>query len=126
MLQRKKDLLMVMLEQFFQKLGELLNRVKENPEEAKELISDSFDFYDKQFGVTKEDSFESILEKLPMREFVEGYAIILVKEYELKRENKENLNLSLHLITHLQDTDTTFSWERMTLHQDILRLINEP
>lgn len=125
MLQRKKDLLMTMLEQFFQKLAELLNRIKENPEEAKELLSDSFDFYEKQFSVTKQDSFDSVLKKLPMKEFVEGYATILVKGYELGTGNKDDLNLSLNLITYLQDTDTTFSWERMTLHQDILRLLNE-
>lgn len=126
--QRKKDYLQRLIEDFFAKFQQLLNEGKApSHAETEALLVEGFEFFSTNFEINKNSSISEILSRLADFDLSEQYAKLLVIEYELMEEDgkKESLQKALEIIEYLQNTDTTFSWERTILREDILRLLEQ-
>lgn len=123
---RKKDYFQRILEEFFRRLQDLINKSSdENIEDRRTLINDAFNFFSENFDVSKSDSMDDVMKKIGYNELIEQYAKLLYTEYtivDIKYE--ENLLNALYLVEYLQRTDLSFSWERTILREDILRSLD--
>ena len=124
MYHRKKDYLMNLLEQLIKHMSLLIDKQPEDPLQTRKALENSFTFYKDNFDVQQSDSLKEILEKLPAIYFIDEYVKLLVLDYNLSGNPKEeNLEKALELVKYLKDTDKTYSWDREVLEQDILRLL---
>ncbi len=126
--QRKKDYLQRLIEEFFKKLDQMVNRqVVLDSFEKKALLNDCFGFFAENLQVEKDDGLEGLVEKIPDNDLLEQYAKLLMTEYDLSEiKDRGGLLKSLSIIEYLERTDKTFSWERTVLKEDILhRLDNQ-
>ncbi|QIK59075.1 hypothetical protein G7050_04150 [Dysgonomonas sp. HDW5A] len=126
--QRKKDYLQRLIEEFFAKLHELANENKNsdsNSTEKKRILSECFFLFNNDFNISQEDSSETIVIKIGDNDLIEQYAKLLQTKYEIS-DIKEiyQLHTALDLIEYLEATDTTYSWNRTILKEDILRLLD--
>lgn len=123
--QHKKDYLLRLIDEIFAKLRKVLDRnVDLSTEERQSLLNDCFDFYSEYYGIVKKDTAENIINKLDRFDLLEHYAQILLTEYELANSgDKDNLTKSLSLVEYLEESDNSYSWDRVALREDILRLI---
>lgn len=126
--QRKKDYLQRLIEEFFSKLSELINeknRTDSDPAEIKATLNECFNFFITHFNVNQEDSALAIVDKVEDYELIEQYAKLLKTKYEIV-DIKEiyQLHIALDLINYLETADTTYSWNRTILKEDILRLLD--
>lgn len=124
--QRKKDYLQRLIEEFFAKIHSLINGDKRIPRGEMELIiKDCFKFFDNNFEVTQTDSWKDVCEKVPDFELLEQYTNMLKLEYELLEEDGDKLSLekAQDIIDYVIAADTSYSWQRMVLQQDIKRLL---
>lgn len=124
--QRKKDYLQRLIEEFFAKLHQLTdNREKMSIDEQKSLLADCFRFFDQNFAVIPDCSIDQVVKQVGNLELLDQYAGLLLKEYELSRiKNSELLIKALSLVEYLQNEDSTYSWERTVVREDILRLLS--
>lgn len=125
--QRKKDYLQRLIEEFFKKLEELINgkRILKD-EEKKSILNDCFRFFFDNFGTLKDDNAEKIIEKIEDSELLEQYARLLTLKFEVTGlKDRRELNIALSIIEYLQKTESTYSWDRTILREDILRLLDE-
>lgn len=124
---RKKDYFQRILEEFFRRLHDLINKSPDdNGEDKRNLINDAFGFFSENFDVHKSDSMDDVMKKIGYNELIEQYARLLYTEYTIVDiKYKENLLSALYLVEYLQRTDLSFSWERTILREDILRLIDQ-
>ncbi len=124
--QRKKDYLQRLIEEFFAKLYELANEKSDsNSIEKKRIVSECFFLFNNDFNISQEDSAENIVIKIGDNDLIEQYAKLLQTKYEIS-DIKEiyQLHIALDLIEYLEATDTTYSWNRTILKEDILRLLD--
>ena len=126
--QRKKDYLQRLIEEFFAKLHELANESKNQAStlaEKKRILSECFFLFNNDFNISLEDSAEAIILKINDNDLIEQYAKLLLTKYETS-DIKEiyQLHTALDLIEYLEVTDTTYSWNRTILKEDILRLLD--
>lgn len=125
--QRKKDYLQRLIEEFFAKLYELANEKKSasNALEKRRILSECFSLFTNDFDINQEDSAETIAIKVGDNDLIEQYAKLLQTKYETS-DIKEiyQLHIALDLIEYLEATDTTYSWNRTILKEDILRLLD--
>lgn len=125
--QRKKDYLQRLIEEFFAKFQQLLNEGKASTKaETEKLLVDGFEFFTDNFDVKKEDSPIDLLVKIDDFDLLEQYAKLLMIEYQQLEEDGDKTSLikALEIIDYLQTVDTTFSWERTILKEDILKLLD--
>lgn len=126
--QRKKDYLQRLIEDFFAKLHELVNKDKNlgsDSKEKKQLLRECFLLFDNDFNISREDSAETIIIKIGDNDLIEQYAKLLQTKYEiLDIKEVYQLHIALDLIEYLEATDTTYSWNRTVLKEDILRLLD--
>ncbi|NDW09967.1 hypothetical protein [Dysgonomonas sp. 520] len=126
--QRKKDYLQRLIEEFFAKLHKLTNE-KEHISllEKTQLLVSGFQFFYENFDIKLTDTANDILEKIGDYELSEQYARLLVVEYECLEEdgNKDSLSKALEIVEYLINTDTTYSWDRSVIREDILRLLEK-
>lgn len=125
--QRKKDYLQRLIEEFFAKFQQLLNEGKAPTRvETEKLLVDGFEFFKDNFEVKKEDSPVDLLVKIDDFDLLEQYAKLLMIEYQQLEEDGDKTSLikALEIIDYLQTVDTTFSWERTILKEDILKLLD--
>lgn len=124
--QRKKDYLQRLIEKFFAKLHQQVSEGKKNQGEMRGILNDGFAFYADNLGITKSDRVSEIIEKLNDTDFIEQYAKLLYTEYSvLDIKYIDNLNNALFLINHLLKTDATYSWDRIILREDIIRILEQ-
>lgn len=123
--QHKKDYLLRLIDEIFAKLRKVLDRnVKLSTEEKQSLLNDCFDFYQENYEIGRKDTAENIVSKIDRFDLLEHYAQILLAEYELtKSGSKDNLTKALSLVEYLEKSDKSYSWDRVALREDILRLI---
>lgn len=126
--QRKKDYLQRLIEEFFAKLHELADESRKqssNSIEKKRILSECFSLFNNDFNISLEDSAETIIIKINDNDLIEQYAKLLLTKYEIS-DIKEiyQLHIALDLIEHIEATDTTYSWNRTILKEDILRLLD--
>ena len=125
--ERKKDYLQRLIEEFFKKLEELVNGSRKmDDSERKSLLNDGFRFFFDNFDISKGDDVTAIAEKINNNEFLEQYAKLLSIKYDLTGlKDKEELQKALAIIEYIQKTESTYSWERTILREDILRQLDE-
>ncbi len=126
--QRKKDYLQRLLEEFFAKLHELANENKNsdsNSDEKKHIVSECLFLFNTDFNISQEDPAETIVIKIGDNDLIEQYAKLLQTKYEIT-DIKEvyQLHIALDMVEYLEATDTTYSWNRAVLKEDILRLLD--
>lgn len=126
--QRKKDYLQRLIEEFFSKLIELINKKAQagsDSTEIKRMLSECLIFFVTNFDVKQDDSALAIINKIGDNELIEQYAKLLQTKYEIV-DIKEvyQLHIALDLIKYLEATDKTYSWNRTILREDILRLLD--
>ncbi|WP_165040406.1 hypothetical protein [Dysgonomonas sp. ZJ709] len=125
--QRKKDYLQRIIEEFFAKLQEMDNNTERlSLPERRIILEGCYKFFADNFEVTKIDTAEELAEKIDSVELFEQYAKLLLNEYEIT-DNKDKALLlkALSIVETLENTDTTYSWERTVLREDVLRLLEE-
>ena len=125
--QRKKDYLQRLIEEFFKKLDQMVNKEVILDSSKKEaLMNECFNFFSESFQAEKNDRLEVLVEKISDNNLLEQYARLLMTEYDLL-ENKDRRSLlkSFSIIEYLENTDKTFSWERTVLREDILHKLDD-
>ncbi|WP_165020492.1 hypothetical protein [Dysgonomonas sp. ZJ279] len=125
--QREKDYLQRIIEEFFAKLQEMDNNTEGlSLPERRIILEDCYKFFADNFEVTKIDTVEQLAEKIDSVELFEQYAKLLLNEYEIT-DNKDKALLlkAFSIVETLENTDTTYSWERTVLREDVLRLLEE-
>ncbi|MDU1889069.1 MAG: hypothetical protein E6767_00140 [Dysgonomonas sp.] len=127
--QRKKDFLQRLIEEFFKKLQVLLEKKgndSQSIDEKKSVLSDCFLFFNKNFEVKETDEVKVLSEKIADNDLIEQYARLYKIEYDLGiAKDKESLRKALNIVEYLQNTDSTYSWDRTVLKEDLLRLLDE-
>jgi cellulose biosynthesis protein BcsQ len=125
--QRKKDYLQRLIEEFFRKLEQAVNQEIILPEAEKEkLLNECFDFFSENFEVVKTDNAPRLIERIPDNALLEQYAKLLMTEYDISgSDDKNSLTEALSIVEYLQNTDTTYSWDRTVLREDILRRLDQ-
>jgi len=125
--QRKKDYLQRLIEEFFGKIHVLQNRrQKEDSEEIKNILNNSFDFFSKNFDVKQSDTAETIVQKVGDLALLEQYAgILFYKHQAVDIKEPDQLQTALDIIDYIEAVDKTYSWERTVLREDLLRLLDK-
>ncbi|MFV0539026.1 MAG: hypothetical protein ACK5M3_16925 [Dysgonomonas sp.] len=125
--QRKKDYLQRLIEEFFKKLDQIVNReVVLDNSEKEVLINECFGFFYENLQAEKSDELKVLVEKISDNDLLEQYAKLLMTEYDFfENTDQEGLLKSLSIIEYLESTDKTFSWERTVLKEDILRRLDD-
>lgn len=126
--QRKKDYLQRLIEDFFVNLQELIDANKDPKSvsiEKRQLLNECLALFNNDFNISQNDSTETIIIKIRDNYLIEQYAKLLQTKYEIT-DIKEiyQLHIALDLIEYLEATDTTYSWNRTILKEDILRLLD--
>lgn len=117
---------MRLIEELFKKLYQMLNKDSYVPDAEKiSVINEIHTFFAEIFDVKKTDHTDVLIEKISNIELLEQYAKMLQVEYEVIPDKKENLYTALEIVEYLQGADSTYSWERTILKEDILRLLDE-
>lgn len=125
--QRKKDYLQRLIEEFFKKLDQMVNReVVLDDTEKKALLDECFDFFSENLQTEKNDNTEILIEKISDNDLLQQYAKLLMTEYDLsENKDREGLLKSLSILGYLESPDKTFSWERTVLKEDILHRLDD-
>lgn len=124
---KKKDYLIRLIEELFKKLFQLLDRDTNVPAEEKlSVIKEIHTFFHETFNIDSSDNTEILINKISDIELLDHYAKTFIMEYEISTAKTENTLLTaLEIIEYLQNADSTYSWERTIMREDILRLLNE-
>lgn len=120
--QRKKDFLQRLIEEISKKLQQLMdeNRTVDDAEKIK-LQRDALDFFKANFEVLPEDDARAVINKIDDFALLEQYARLLMIGYDLAKEkDTEQLIKALSIVDYLENTDSTYSWDRTVLKEDIL------
>lgn len=127
--QRKKDYLQRLIEEFFKKLEVFINGSNDNnlsETEKKSILADCFQFFSENFAVNKTDDVSQLAEKIDDINLLEQYAKILTIEYDItENKDRSELEKALAITQYLEKTDSTYSWDRTVLREDILRRLDE-
>ncbi len=66
------------------------------------------------------------MEKINDNDLLEQYAKLLMIEYDItNKKDRGNLVKALDIIEYIQNADTTYSWERTVLREDLLHRLDE-
>ena len=124
--QRRKDFLMRLLEEFMKKLQQLTdNREQLSNSEQKDILNECFTFFSTNFHTSIADGPDILIEKINDRDLLEQYPKLLMMRYDLSEEkSKTDLHKALAVIEYLQNTDVTYSWDRVVLREDILHRLD--
>lgn len=124
---KKKDYLLRLIEELFKKLFQLLDKdTNVSTEEKLTVIKEIHTFFRETFNITPSDNTETLIDKISDVELLDHYIKTLVMEYEISAIKTENTLLTaLEMIEYLQNVDSTYSWERTIMREDILRLLDE-
>lgn len=124
---RRKDYLIRLIEELFKKLFQLLDRdTHATVEEKLSVIGEIHTFFHETFNISSSDDSETIINKINDTELLEHYIKILVLEYQISSNKTEDtLYTALEITEYLQNTDSTYSWERNVMREDILRLLDK-
>lgn len=124
--QRKKDFLQRLIEEFFKKLNQVVNgETHLTTDETESLLKECFGFFSENLGVSKADEIPVIIEKINDIELLEQYAKMLMAAYDISVEKDKGILLkALDIIDYLQNTDSTYSWSRIVLREDLLYRLN--
>ncbi|MDR0824562.1 MAG: hypothetical protein LBN74_05670 [Prevotella sp.] len=125
--QRKKDYLQRLIEEFFKKLQQAINENRLLSDlEQKAMLDECFDFYSTNFNASREDRATSLMEKINEIELLEQYAKLLMLEFDItEKKDKSRLREAFDIVDYIQKTDTTYSWERTVLREDLLHRLDE-
>ena len=117
---------MRLLEEFMKKLQQLTdNREKLSDSEQKDILNECFTFFSTNFRTSITDDSDILIEKINDRDLLEQYPKLLMMQYDLSEEgNKADLQKALVLIEYLQNTDVSYSWDRVVLREDILHRLD--
>lgn len=125
--QRKKDYLIKLIEEFFAKLQQLKQAQEgENPTEEKEIINDCMAFFQSNFNTTQSDTASELTDKIKDTDLLEQYAKLLLNKYNLSDiKYIYQLHVALDIVTYIEASDNTYSWDRNILREDLLRLLDQ-
>ncbi|WP_029903767.1 hypothetical protein [Prevotella sp. 10(H)] len=125
--QRKKDYLIRLLEELMKKINQMLNKDEQLTDSQKQdLLKESFEFFNTHYSTFEYDTAEELISKIPDVELLEQYPRLLMMQYDLSIDkNKKDLRKALTIVEFLQNTDSTYSWDRVILREDILRRLDE-
>lgn len=125
--QRKKDYLQRLIEEFFKKLQQVVDEDKHLTDtERKSVLDECFEFFHTNFEVTQNNEVHLLMEKINDNDLLEQYAKLLMIEYDITdKKDRGNLLKALDMIEYIQNTDTTYSWERTVLKEDLLHRLDE-
>lgn len=118
--QRKKDYLQRLIEEFFAKLHDRIDQ--KSVEEKKRLASEIFVAFAESFGIKQSDDAQALLQKVNDMALLEQYARLLLYKYEIVDiKDKSQLETALQIVRYLDAFDTTYSWDRIVLREDLLK-----
>ncbi|MFV0329307.1 MAG: hypothetical protein ACK5KL_05680 [Dysgonomonas sp.] len=125
--QRKKDYLQRLIEEFFKRLQQVIDENKLLTDaERKSVLDECFEFFHTNFEVTQNNEVHLLMEKINDNDLLEQYAKLLMIEYDItNQKDRGNLVKALDIIEYIQNTDTTYSWERTVLREDLLHRLDE-
>lgn len=125
--QRKKDYLIKLIEEFFGKLQQLKQAQEgENPTEEKEIINDCMAFFQSNFNTTQSDTANELADKIRDTDLLEQYAKLLLNKYNISDiKYIYQLHVALDIVTYIEASDNTYSWDRNILREDLLRLLDQ-
>lgn len=125
--QRKKDYLIKLIEEFFAKLQQLKQAQEgENPTEEKEIINDCMAFFQSNFNTTQSDTANELTDKIKDPDLLEQYAKLLLNKYNISDiKYIYQLHVALDIVTYIEASDNTYSWDRNILREDLLRLLDQ-
>lgn len=125
--QRKKDYLQRLIEEFFKKLQLMINKeIIMNDPEKQALLDECFGFFSENLQVSAKNSVSEIIAKIPDSDLLEQYARLLMVQYDFSaKDDRSGLSKAFSIVEYLQNTDTTYSWDRTVLREDILHRLDE-
>ncbi|WP_353121259.1 hypothetical protein [Dysgonomonas capnocytophagoides] len=125
--QRKKDYLIKLIEEFFAKLQQLKQAQEgENPTEEKEIINDCMAFFQSNFNTTQSDTASELTDKIKDPDLLEQYAKLLLNKYNISDiKYIYQLHVALDIVTYIEASDNTYSWDRNILREDLQRLLDQ-
>ena len=125
--QRKKDYLMRLLEELMKTIQKLIDKREDlSIPEKESILNDAFEFYRVNFDVTDSDTYAQVAEKIADTDLLDHYINLLYMRSDISgSRDKEQLTKALAVIEYLEQTNTTYSWERTVLKEDILRKLDE-
>jgi hypothetical protein len=125
--QRKKDYLQRLIEEFFKKLQEAVNGDTQlSDTERESLLQECFAFFSDNFDVSGSENISALAEKVSDSELLEQYAKALMLRYDISgRKDRGDLSKALDIIEYIQDSDKTYSWDRVVLREDLLHRMDK-
>lgn len=124
--QRKKDYLQRLIEEISRKLQLLIDENRQvDDAEKQQLLDDCFQFFITNFDIYDTDDFESFIKKIDDFALLEQYARLIMAKYDMAEfKDRESLKKALSIIEYTEAMDTTYSWERTVLREDILNRLD--
>lgn len=123
--QRKKDYLQRLIEEFFAKLQALYSEGA-NLDDARSQLNDCLRFFVENFDTKQSDSLDVLVQKINNAELLEQYAKLLLTKYRITTLKEiDQIETALAIVEYLQKTDSTYSWDRTVLREDLLKALDE-
>lgn len=124
---KKKDYLIRLIEELFKKLFQLLDKdTNVSSEEKHSAIKEIHQFFKETFNVDTYDNTEVIIEKISDADLLEHYVKTIIIEHQISTAQEDDtLHTALEILEYLQNTDSTYSWERTIMREDILRILDK-
>ena len=125
--QRKKDYLMRLLEELMKTMQKLIDKRDDlSIPEKESILNDAFEFYHVNLDVTDSDTYTQVVEKIADTDLLDHYINLLYMKSDISGStDKVQLTKALAIIEYLEQTNTTYSWERTVLKEDILHKLDE-
>lgn len=121
----KKDYLQRLIEELFEKL-QLLHTEDKKTNEAQNLLQEAIQFFAENFDVKLSDSARVVAGKIENNELLEQYAKLILIKYEITNlKDTDQLYTAFSIVEYLDKIDSTYSWTRTVLREDLLRLLDE-
>ncbi|MEN9918105.1 MAG: hypothetical protein RL662_541 [Bacteroidota bacterium] len=125
--QRRKDYLQRLVEDFFTRFDELIrSNTDVSRKEKLCLLNDALLFFRDNFETSTSDTADILANKIGDMNLLEQYARLLLTQHQVVDiKQPEQLYIAFDLVKYIDAIDTTYSWERVVLREDILRLLNK-
>ena len=83
-------------------------------------------FFQSNFNTTQSDTASELTDKIKDPDLLEQYAKLLLNKYNISDiKYIYQLHVALDIVTYIEASDNTYSWDRNILREDLLRLLDQ-
>ena len=82
--------------------------------------------FSQNFNTTQSDTASELTDKIKDPDLLEQYAKLLLNKYNISDiKYIYQLHVALDIVTYIEASDNTYSWDRNILREDLLRLLDQ-